>query len=398
MFFTFLNKDKANFPDLSLFLQYTPEEVLFYYYNSHLSISLDTYNQLKKEAESEADALSPCCQWVELLDEELQVLKDIDVLINNEYIFKIGPYYYPFSNTRFYFTKHAAANVQLITGSDFTAIMSLEFLEPMNREVLDYHKSRKTMKKGQKKNKEELIKDINMCIICLQDTEKVNKHINYLNKLLELRYAIVNIENLWPQEPDVLPEKPQKIELERPSTGNLIPFNSLKSRRRKKSEESESSGFNHQMKIYLLQYREYEKACDRYKTILGDWADFCSDFTERCYVDLEITESKLKNAQKNLRIYNAIISKSVVHADYQDIKSLTIFKHYLETGRANDLQDCMNLYEEEIHWGDIKASQERIENTIYFLQNSDDNTKLANDHIERLLKKINERSRYSVRV
>ncbi len=397
MFFTFLNKDKANFPDLSLFLQYTPEEVLFYYYNSHLTITLDTYKQLKIEAESEEDTLSPCRQWLELLDGELDVLKDIDTLISNKYISIIGPYYYPFSNTRFYFNKHLPANVKQITASDFTTIMSLEFLDPMNREILDYHKSRKSTKKGHK-NKDDLIKDINMCIIALQDTEKVNKHINYLNKLLELRYAIVNIENLWPEEPDILPEKPQKVECEHSSGGNLIPFNTLKSRRKRKGEEEDSSSFNHQMKIYLLQYREYEKACDRYKTILGEWEDFCSDFTERCYVDIEITESKLKNAQKNLRIYNNIISKSLIHTDYQDIKSLTIFKHYLETGRANDLQDCMNLYEEEVHWDEIKASQERIENTIYFLQNSDDNTRLANDHIERLLKKINDRSHDSIRV
>ena len=99
-----------------------------------------------------------------------------------------------------------------------------------------------------------------------------------------------------------------------------------------------------------------------------------------------------------MRIYNNIISKSLVHADYQDINTLSVFKHYLETGRANDLRDCMNLYEEERHWDEIKASQERIENTIYFLQNSDDKSRLAQDHIERLLKKINDRSAESIRV
>ena len=28
-----------------------------------------------------------------------------DTLLGNEYINTVGPYYYPFSNTRFYFTK-----------------------------------------------------------------------------------------------------------------------------------------------------------------------------------------------------------------------------------------------------------------------------------------------------
>jgi hypothetical protein len=70
---------------------------------------------------------------------------------------------------------------------------------------------------------------------------------------------------------------------------------------------------------------------------------------------------------------------------YQDIKSLQTFKHYLETGRANDLQDCMNLFEEERHWHDIKASQERIENTIYFMQSNDEGLRFASEHIEQLL-------------
>lgn len=202
---------------------------------------------------------------------------------------------------------------------------------------------------------------------------------------------------MWPQEPDILPSKPKKADTPPPSSGsNLIPFASLKSRRKRKSQEEEHNSFNQQMKIYLMQYREYEKACDRYKEVLEQWQDYSSDYLERCYVDIEITESKLKNAQKNLRIYNNIISKSMVHADYQDINTLSAFKHYLETGRANDLQDCMNLFEEERHWDEIKASQERIENTIYFLQNSDDRSRLAQDQIERLLKKINDRSAESI--
>jgi hypothetical protein len=186
MFFTFLNKDQAHYPDLSLLLQYTPEEVLFYYYNSHLSISLQTYQQLKAEVQSEEDALAPSCQWVELLDEELGLNQDLDTLLGNEYINTVGPYYYPFSNTRFYFTKNNPPEIQQIKAGDFASIMALEFLEPISKEMLDYHKGRKSSKKNHK-NKEELIKDINMCIIALRDTEKVNKHINYLNKLLELR-------------------------------------------------------------------------------------------------------------------------------------------------------------------------------------------------------------------
>ena len=78
----------------------------------------------------------------------------------------------------------------------------------------------------------------------------------------------------------------------------------------------------------------------------------------------------MQKAQKALDLYNTVLDKSAIHSDYQDIKTLEMFRYFLETGRANDLQECINLYEEEKHWQEIKASQERIENTIYFLQNS----------------------------
>jgi DNA polymerase-3 subunit alpha len=77
MFFTFLNKDQAHYPDLSLLLQYTPEEVLFYYYNSHLSISLQTYQQLKAEVQSEEDALAPSCQWVDMGQVNKRMLENL---------------------------------------------------------------------------------------------------------------------------------------------------------------------------------------------------------------------------------------------------------------------------------------------------------------------------------
>ena len=101
--------------------------------------------------------------------------------------------------------------------------------------------------------------------------------------------------------------------------------------------------------------------------------------------DINQAEAQLANTRQMLNIYNSAISRSPVHQSYQDIKTLNTFKQYLETGRANDLQDCMNLFEEERHWHEIKASQERIENTIYFLHNSDDGLRFANEHIDRLL-------------
>lgn len=396
MFFTFLNKDNSHYPDLSLLLKYTPEEVLFYYYNSYLTISYDTYRKMKLNIEADEDRLSPRCQWIDLIDEELDAKQDLVNFENSEYLNVIGPYYYPFSNTRFYVTRKVFPSQQCITADDFTTIMALEFAGLMDKEIQAYQKTRKNSKRIAK-NKEELLKDIEMCLISLKEAEKINKHINYLNKLLELRYDIVDKKQIWPHEPDILPEKPQKEKNKAPINSNLISFSSFKARRRIKEEEDGSS-FNQQMKIYLLRYREYEKACDRYKAVLELWEDFCADFLERCYIDIEIAETKLKNAQKNLKIYNGIIGKSFIHLDYQDTDCLTTFKHYLETGRATDLHDCMNLFEEERHWTEIKASQERIENTIYFMQNNDENLRIANGHIESLFKKLTDKAEQTSKV
>jgi hypothetical protein len=45
----------------------------------------------------------------------------------------------------------------------------------------------------------------------------------------------------------------------------------------------------------------------------------------------------------------------------------------------------MNIYEEERLWTEIKASQERIENTIHFLQYENDALNLASEETARLI-------------
>ena len=82
-----------------------------------------------------------------------------------------------------------------------------------------------------------------------------------------------------------------------------------------------------------------------------------------------------------------IIVKSFVNSIYQDSKTLSTFRYYLETGRGHSIQDCMNLFEEESRWSEIKASQERIENTIYFLQHGTDNQRAAGEQVDQLLKR-----------
>jgi hypothetical protein len=138
--------------------------------------------------------------------------------------------------------------------------------------------------------------------------------------------------------------------------------------------------------VYFIRYREYEKACERYKRLLENWSACHQALYDRCYNDIDEAEAKMRKALSVLDLYNKVLEKSAVHSDYQDVMTLEMFRYFLETGRASDLQECMNLYEEEKHWHEIKASQERIENTIYFLQSSSEQGLLASEALDLLLR------------
>ncbi|MGE5390529.1 MAG: hypothetical protein ACM3PE_05635 [Deltaproteobacteria bacterium] len=384
MFFSFLQKDEPHFPDLSLVVNYEPRQVIFYYYNSFIKVPLELCQDIKEIAGEEQNPDAPIRKWAEFLYDDLKVGTDLENLQNNEYLEGVGPYYYPLTNTRFYFVKASLSESGALTGHDMDIMQALNAEHPLNNELSAYQKTRKNGKKIAR-NEGELIKDINMCLASLREVEKINRHINYLNKHLQNRYSLVETIELLPGEPDALQNKPQKEEAEVQAPGNLISLNGLLGRRRKANDREGS--FNHEMKIYIIRYREYEKACDRYKAVLENWGTFYQEFLDLCYQDIDTAEEKLRQAQSSLQIYNSIIVKSFVNSMYQDPKTLSTFRYYLETGRAHSIQDCMNLFEEESRWSEIKASQERIENTIYFLQHGTDDQRTAGEQVDQLLKR-----------
>lgn len=383
MFFSFLQKDNPHYPDLSLVVNYEPRQVIFFYYNSYLKIPLELCQEIQAIAGEEENPAAPIKQWSEFIYNDLKVGPDLESLQNSDFLEALGPYYYPLTNTRFYFTKAGAGEGSMLTGHNMDIMQSLNAEHPLNSELETYQKTRKNGKKVAR-NESELIRDINMCLASLREVEKSNRHINYLNKHLQNRYALVETMELLPSEPDNLPNKPHKEDSTSPASGNLISLNGLLSRRRKTTDHEGS--FNHDMKIYIIRYREYEKACDRYKAVLENWSTFYQDFLDLCYQDIDTAETKLRLAQSNLQIYNSIIVKSFVNSIYQDSKTLSTFRYYLETGRAHSIQDCMNLFEEEARWSEIKASQDRIENTIYFIQHGTDNQRTAGEQVDQLLK------------
>jgi len=379
MFYPFLQKENPHYLDSSVLLNALPRQVLFYYYHSAVRITDEAYSTLQQVALDDSTLSDMARIWLNLIENQLEAEADLQSFKNNPYLKTIGPYYYPETNTRFYFCKDAPDPLDVLTAFDLELLKNLDRPVTIDRELQKYAK----LRKPRKPSTEDLIRELDMCILALREIEQVNRHTNYLRKLLEQRYSIVEQEDLLPCEPDGVPDKPTK-ETEERRLDNLISFSRMRSVLKK--QEEEGSRYNYDVKVYFIRYREYEKACERYKQTLENWPMYQQALYDRCFNDIDEAESKMNRALQALELYNNILDRSSVHADYQDVKTLETFRYFLETGRANDLQECMNLYEEEKHWHEIKASQERIENTIYFLRNSSEQGLIASEQLDLLLR------------
>lgn len=388
MFKTFLNKEDCNYLDLSVFINCSPERVLFYYYNSYIKISLDTYLQMKEWAQSEDTAKSCLNQWLSLIEKQLDSRDDLIILQESEYLNAVGPYYFVPTNTRFYFSKFNKLNNEPLTSVDFGVLFNLHKSPPIDRNLQKYSKLRKSNKKTTR-GREEILHDLTMCLDALSLISKVNRHCLYHEMLLNSRRELLDQEAIVPRPPENMPLKPEKPEEPQLSFSSMLALNISKNKQ--KEYERACSEYNRRLKIYLIKYREYEKACERYKLALQKWEEEYLLLIEACVNSIEESEAKLKTARGLLDIYQFILDSSLVHSNYHNIDSLTTFKHYLDTGRAEDLQDCMNLYEDERHWREIKASQERIETTIHFLQSDNESLLPLNRQISELIASTTDR-------
>ncbi|PKM75799.1 MAG: hypothetical protein CVU90_15805 [Firmicutes bacterium HGW-Firmicutes-15] len=382
MFATFLNKEDRHSLDLSAFINYNPEQLMFYYYKSWINVSLDTYLQMKEWLANGYGNSSNLEAWLNLIEVEMNIHLDLLSLQENEYLNSIGPYYYGPSDTQFYFSKLYTIEHEALTSSDFAFLFNFHNIPHASKDLQKYSSSRKVAKKSAR-NKDELIRDITMCVSSLEHIENLSRYSRYLNILLEERNAILAANDILPPEPTPVPDKPFKPE-EPPSKLNRLLTMGIP-KRKQQDYQKNCSDYNRNMKIYFIRCREYEKACDRYKDALQDWSQYRQGFMKKCQYDLQEAVGKLNEVEALLDIYHNIINKSFVHSNYQKLETLNSFKRYLQTGRANDIQDCMNIYEEERLWTEIKASQERIENTIHFLQCENDALSLASEQTARLI-------------
>lgn len=376
MFLTFLMKEDYHFLDLSVFINCSPDRIMFYYYDSYVKITLDTYLQMKEWAQSDDTVKSCLNQWLDLIEDKMEIREDLNILQESEYLNSIGPYYYNPTNTQIHFSKLSQMNNEPMTSADFAVLFNLHKSPPLDKTLQKYYKSRKNPKKITR-SREDIMQDLTMCMESLKQIAKLNRHIDYLNLLQHSRNELLAKEELLPAPPETMPAKPEKPEEPQLSFSSLLALNVSKNKQKEYARSCVD--YNRRMKIYLIRYREHEKACERYKHALQNCAEQQDKLIEKCLQEIENAQIKLKTAQDVLGICQLILDKSYIHSNYHAIDSVATFKHYLETGRAEDLQDCMNLYEEERHWREIKASQERIETTIHFLQAESDISTISTD-------------------
>ncbi len=382
MFATFLNREDHHLFDLSVFINYSPEELLFYYYNSTITITLETYLQMKEWLGNCYGKPDNLIKWLDFINQDLDSAMDMENFQESEYLQSIGPYYYGPTNTQFFFSRFEEAEQPPLTSADFEILNNFHKLPVMDRALNKYSHSRRNAKKAIR-NKDELIRDISMCAASLRKIENLNQYILYINKFLERRQAICDATEISPPEPVPIPEKPSRSE-EPPVKMKLLHSIGLTQRWQNKKLDHNAE-YNRLMKIYFINSREYEKACERYKQASQEWNELKEPFLKKCQFEMEEASSTLKEILNLQSVYQEVIHKSFIHADYQEINILNKFQRYLETGRANDLQGCMNIYEDERHWMDVKESQERIENTIYFLYPDNETLKNASNEVRQLI-------------
>ena len=188
MFYPFLNKENPDHLDSSVLLNALPRQVLFYYYQRAVRITNDVYFTLQQVSLDDSALSDMARVWLNLIDDQLEAESDLQSFVNNPYLKTIGPYYYPETNTRFYFCKEPADPQNVLTAFDLELLENLSRPVILNRELQQYSKTRKG-----KKSTQELIRELDMSILALQEIEQINRHTNYLRKLLAVSYTHLDV-------------------------------------------------------------------------------------------------------------------------------------------------------------------------------------------------------------
>jgi len=353
-------------PDLSVYLAYTPEKLLPFWYGQTLFMPLPIWQELQQQAALEEEhSEAPCCLWVQLIAQELQADSDLLLMEKTPSLCEVGPFYYLPDKVCFSFPRHP--NCSTFGAEEFSQRkQDTEAVTPMDPLLQKSLSQRSKTTKRAGLQPEELKKEIQIGILALSERDRFQRQAARLKDFALLcSHALLHADEVGPK-PQLKQEMPNPPkELAEKTTQKKK--GSLKQRFLDFFVEASPSMApfqSHQRRQYFLSLRMHEKACDRYKEAREKWHTFYPDFYEKVETVEKACKTRQLAAEKNVRLCNEILNRSAIHGVYQQIPILESFLCYLETGRATHLQSCINLYEEEQHWNELKTSQHRIESTI----------------------------------
>ncbi len=363
MLLSFFGKEGNNNLDISVFLEYPPDIVLEFFQQSYVNISLSVYQELKDQFADPDNLNENIPKWVLFIDKLLDMEDSLYSLEENRNLDFVGPAYYIKTNTRFFFYKTCFEH-ESITAQDIAEMVDLNSTPAIN-DLIAKHYATLKCKPASRKSREELLNDLQISITALEEIEHISRQIMFQRQLIEIRESFLNAPYAALIEPEKPEDKPEKPVPKHSFLGGLL------NPKARAAFEAACQQYNHDLKVYYMKYREYEKACDRYKNALKDWESEKNYLINRSIEDIKKAKLKIKKGNRIIKIYNEVLTSLDIHPQYQSIGPLTRFYYFLETGRALSIQECMNLYEQELSLEELKESQERLERnimaTVYYL-------------------------------
>jgi len=353
---SFFGKEEYNNLDISVFTEYPPDIVLEFYQHNFVNISLSVYQQLKEQFADPDNINENIPKWVLFIDKLLDMESCLVALEENQHLDFVGPAYYITTNTRFFFFR---------TPFEHEGTMADEIAElielsgtPVIDDLIARHYATMKCKPSSRKSRDELLNDLQISISALEEIEHIYRQVLFQRRLIDARESFLNSPYAALNEPEKYLIKPQK-----PAKKRSVSFGFFQPRSKLSFEEA-CQQYNHDLKVYYMKYREHEKACERYKLCLKDWEFEKNHLINRSIEDIKKAKLKIKKGNRIIKIYNEILNNLEIHGRYQNIDSLSRFYYFLDTGRALSMQECMNLFEQELYWEDLKESQDRLERNI----------------------------------
>ncbi len=343
-------------PDLSVYLTFPPEKVLPFFYGQSLYLPLQVWQALQKEdAEAPKSAALSCRAWLRLI-RHLGAEEALRLLEKNPGLQTVGPFYHLPDKVSFFFPLYAAAPV-------FSAAVLAEWQQvleafiPPAPELSRFLTQRPQVSKRRGLSSEELLKELALCQTVLAERQRLQTLCGYV-KAFAANCAAARMQ--------ALTLTPEPV-LTRPVPETPVPREREPLRQRLRqilSPAPMAISSSPERHTYFLSLRLYDQACTRYKEARGKWPSRQESFYRKVAAAEKKARAKLALAEKAMQLCASVLEQTVIHPCYQQPEILSTFAGYLETGRAAQLKACINLYEEERHWQELKTSQHRIEQTI----------------------------------